>query len=87
MNLSLAPLVAVAIFPDSQRDMRDTKGGWLYCRELGCSCEKAGAAAGDEASPLKRYKVTLLQPGTAQPPRTLTDCFPKLAIGRARAKK
>ena len=56
------------------------------CRELGCSCDKATVAGADK-SPLKQYKVVLLPPGTAQPPRTLADMFPKLQLARARAKK
>ncbi len=53
-------------------------------RELGCTCEKA---AGDAASPMKQYKVTLLPASTKQPPRTLADMFPKLQLARARAKR
>ncbi len=53
-------------------------------RELGCTCEKA---AGDAASPMKQYKVTLLPASAKQPPRTLAEMFPKLQLARARAKK
>ncbi|CAL8464180.1 g3715 [Coccomyxa elongata] len=55
-----------------------------HYRELGCTCEKA---AGDAASPMKQYKVTLLPASAKQPPRTLADMFPKLQLARARAKK
>ncbi len=57
-----------------------------WCRELGCTCDKAPNAGADK-SPMKQYKVTLLPPGTVQPPRKLADMFPKLQLARARAKK
>ena len=58
----------------------------MGCRELGCVV--TGASRSVAESPLKQYKVELLPGNTSTgPPKTLAECFPKLASpGRARQR-